>query len=105
MYSRWTQHLQTEEEKDNFKNSIYSAKPVLERLLEMLNEDEALLDRSEMDQRVYDLPNWSERQAHKNGNRQQMHAIRLLIDLDQQKGTINDPESTRTDRRRPTTSR
>lgn len=94
MYSRWTQHLKTEEEKESFKREIYSAKTVLERLRDIVNEDESSLDRSEIDQRVYDLPNWSERQAHKNGNRQYMNAIRLIVDLDQQKGTIN--ELTRT---------
>lgn len=101
MYTRWTSHLNTEEEKERFKKDIYSAKPVLERLTEIINEDESLLDRSEIDQRIYDVPNWDFRQAHKNGNRQYMHAIRLLTDLDQQKGSINDPESPRTDRRRP----
>jgi hypothetical protein len=93
MYSRWTQHLQTEDEKNLFKHEVLRARPVLNRLLQILDEDEALLDRSEMDQRIYDTPNWDYRQAHKNGNRQQMQAVRLLIDLDQQKGTKN--ESTR----------
>ena len=105
MYTRWTQHLQTEEEKESFRKEIYSAKKVLERLNTIVEEDKESLDRSEMDQRVYDLPNWSERQAHKNGNRQYMQAIQLLVDLDQQKGTINDPESTRLERRRPTPRR
>lgn len=90
MYSRWTQHLQTEEEQEIFKHEVLRARPVLNRLLQILNEDEAMLDRSEMDQRVYDLPNWEYRQAHKNGLRQEMQAVRLLIDLDQQKGTKNE---------------
>ena len=90
MYSRWTSHLQTDEEKESFKKEIYSAKNVLERLTNMINEDEDLLDRSEADQRIYDVPNWDYRQAHKNGNRQYMRTIRLLTDLDQQKGTINE---------------
>lgn len=90
MYTRWTQHLTTDEEKESFKKEIYSAKRVLERLRDILNEDEEMLDRSEMDQRTYDMPNWDYRQAHKNGNRQAMRALRLLVDLDQQKGSIND---------------
>jgi hypothetical protein len=87
MYSRWTQHLNSEEDINAFKQHILSARPVLERLLQIVNEDEASLDRSEMDQRVYDSPNWAEKQAHKNGNRQYINAIRLLVDLDQQKDT------------------
>ena len=103
MYTRWTSHLPTEEEKESFKLEVYSAKRVLERLTQMVNEDEELLDRSEQDQRIYEVPNWDYRQAHKNGNSQYMHAVRLLTDLDQQKGTINDAESPRIDRRRPRT--
>jgi len=99
MYSRWTQHLQTEEEKQKFRNDIYSARSVLERLTDLINEDESLLDRSETDQRIYDVPNWEYRQAHKNGLRQYMREVRLMTNLDQQKGTFNDPESTRPNRR------
>lgn len=87
MYSRWTQHLQAEEDKTAFKQNILSARPVLDRLLEIINEDESSLDRSEMDQGIYDRPNWDYRQSHKNGNRQYMQAVRLLVDLDQQKET------------------
>lgn len=90
MYTRWTSHLNTDEEKESFRREIYSAKGVLERLAQIVNEDEEALDRSETDQRIYDSPNWDYRQAHKNGNRQYMRAVRLLTDLDQQKGTIND---------------
>jgi len=90
MLSRWTQHLDTEEEKENFRREVRSARSVLERLTALVDEDEALLDRSETDQRIYDVPNWDYRQAHKNGLRQYMRAIRLLTNLDQQKGTNND---------------
>lgn len=104
MYTRWTSHLRTEEEKESFRKEIYSAKRVLERLAQIINEDEEMLDRSEQDQRIYEVPNWDYRQAHKNGNRQYMQAVRLLTDLDQQKGSINDTESPRTERRRPRTA-
>jgi predicted Zn-dependent protease len=93
MYTRWTSHLNTDEEKEIFKRDIYSAKNVLERLTEIINEDESILDRSEEDQRIYDNPNWDYRQAHKNGNRQYMRTVRLYTDLDQQKGSINDERS------------
>lgn len=90
MYIRWTEHLKTEEEKERFQNSIYSAKIVLERLKDIIEEDEQTLDRSETDERVYETPNWDYRQAHKNGMRKYLNTIKKLIDLDQQKGTIND---------------
>lgn len=92
MYSRWTSHLKTDEEKKSFQNEVISAKGVLERLIQMIDEDVNQLDKSELDQRVYSIPNWSHLQAHKNGNRQSYAAIRQMIDLDQQKGPINTDE-------------
>jgi hypothetical protein len=89
MYSRWTSHLKTDEEKENFKKEVYSAKRVLERLLEMVNDDEKGLSLSEMNPRSYDQASWAYHQAHKNGVRQYMNQVKTWIDLDQQKGTIN----------------
>ena len=86
MYTRWTQHLHDTEEKERFKQEVLSAKRVLDRLNEMVTEDLEALDRSEQDQRIYDLPNWDYRQAHKNGTRQYATAMQKLTDLDQQKG-------------------
>lgn len=86
MYSRWTQNLDTEEDKELFRKEFRSARSVLERLNEMVNEDLNMLDRSEMDQRIYDIPNWEYRQAHKNGVRQYASTIKNLINLDQQRG-------------------
>ncbi len=94
MYSRWTTHLKTDEEKKQFTNDILSAKGVLERLIQMIDEDVNQLDKSELDQRVYSIPNWSHLQAHKNGNRQSYAAIRQMIDLDQQKGPISNDRNT-----------
>lgn len=84
MYSRWTQHLDTEEDKEKFRKDIRSAQSVLERLKTLIEEDEKSLDRSEMDQRIYDKPNWEYRQAHKNGIRQYANTLKNLINLDQQ---------------------
>lgn len=94
MFTRWTQHLKTDEEKEAFKRKIHSAKEVLDHLKLMLEEDLVSLDRSEMDQRIYQTPNWDFLQAHKNGNRQAYHLMKTLVDLDQQKGSIHDHKST-----------
>jgi hypothetical protein len=89
MYSRWTQHLNTEEEKERFRNEIHSARRVLERLKDMVDEDLSMMDKSEQDQRIYDLPNWDYRQAHKNGGRQYATQMYNLVNLDHQKGPKN----------------
>lgn len=91
MYTRWTAHLKTEEEKERFKREIYSAKTVLERIIGIINEDKENLERSEENIKSYTVPNWDYLQAHRNGMAAYMREMQTLLNLDQQKGTINDP--------------
>lgn len=85
MYTKWTQHLKDPEEKERFVNSILGSKIVLRRLQDLLKEEEQSLDRSETDIRIFDQPNWAERQAFKNGYRSCLGVLQKLIDLDHQK--------------------
>lgn len=85
MYGSWTKHLKDPEEVKRFQNTVISAKPVLDRLLEIMKEDETALDRSEMDIKSFETPNWSHLQAFKNGYRSHLQAINKLINLDQQR--------------------
>jgi len=85
MYVAWTKNLRTADEIQSFKNQIISSKDVLDRVIQLLNEEEATLDRSEIDPKNYDQNNWAYRQAHKNGYRAGLAFVKKLIDLDQQK--------------------
>lgn len=85
MYTKWTQHLKDPEDKERFVNSILGSKIVLRRLQDLLKEEEQSLDRSETDIRVFDQPNWAERQAFKNGYRSCLGVLNKLIDLDHQR--------------------
>lgn len=85
MLTVWTKNLRTEEEKDNFNNQLLGARPVLERLAELLNEKEVELDRSEKSVKSYENPNWAYLQAHKNGCASMLQSVKELINLDQQK--------------------
>ena len=81
MKTDWTKNLKTEEEKQELENYLRGSNRLLERLSQILTEYERSLDRSEIDQSVYDKPNWRERQAHKNGYRACLYKIKELIDL------------------------
>lgn len=85
MLTVWTKNLKTEEERTNFMNQVLGAKPVLERLVEILNEKEEQLERSERTLDAYDNPNWAYKQAHKNGYLSVLQNLRDTINLDQQK--------------------
>lgn len=85
MLTVWTKNLKTVEEQDNFNNQLLGARPVLERLMELLNEKEASLEASERSVKAYENPNWSHLQAHKNGCSSMLSSIKELINLDHQK--------------------
>ncbi len=87
MLTRWTQHL-TDHEKEAFKKEVLSAKRVLERLRDMLDEDMEMIERSECDQRSYGIANWSHLQAHRNGNKQTYTEVKKYLTLTERK--IND---------------
>lgn len=84
MFIEWTKHLKDQEDKTKFEQQIHSAKDVLDRAKNILEEKMITLDRSEADIKVYDTPNWAERQAHKNGQRSSLMFLIKLVDLDQQ---------------------
>lgn len=89
MLTVWTKNLKTEAERENFNNQLLGARPVLERLGELLDEKEKELDRSERSQKAYENPNWAYLQAHRNGCAGMLQSIKELINLDQQRN--NEP--------------
>ena len=80
----WTKHIKDAEEKKRFENEIIGSRRVLERLQELLDEEEKLIDRLETTPRIFDQPNWYERQIFYNGFRSCIGMLKKLIDLDQQ---------------------
>lgn len=85
MFTRWTQHLKDQEDKQNFTNEIYSSRHVLEHLGTVLKSMELSREREELGAKVYDSPNWQFRQADCNGYIRCLREIQMFINLDQQK--------------------
>ncbi len=84
MISAWTDHLKDPEEKERFKKHILSSKAVLDRLQEILDKVDADYKATELNDKIYDLPNWDYRQADMNGGRRVLKTISRIINLDQQ---------------------
>lgn len=78
MITAWYKHLDDPEQISNFKHTVRSARAVLERQSELLNEMEADVTRQELNPTVYDKPNWDYRQADINGYRRCIKQIRHL---------------------------
>lgn len=83
MISQWTKNCTSQEDKDRFTKYLIGSKTILERLAEILKEEENSLDRSETNPEAYETPSWAARQAHKNGFRQCLNKIQTIINLDQ----------------------
>jgi len=95
MITKWTQHLKDPKEVEEFKRAVRSAKPVLECLKLMVEDQVKQLDSSELDAKSFDNPNWAYKQAYKNGYRSILNFTKnVLTDLDQDKDTRNDPRPT-----------
>lgn len=85
MFSQWTHNLSKPEEKERFIKTIQSSRPVLERLIEVIEEKENSVAREEMDKNSFAQPNWDYRQAYNVGYRAALNRVKSLIDLDHQK--------------------
>lgn len=83
MISAWTKHLQTEDEKQQFKKQVLGSKLVLNRLATLLKEMKEDVDNTELNTKIYDIPNWDVRQADMIGYRRCIKQISKLINLDQ----------------------
>lgn len=85
MYTRWTSHLKDETEIKNFKQRVLAAKPILDRLKDLMNDVETGMDRLDRDPRSFDNPNWAYKQAFNNGYRAALGSLKTMVDLDQQR--------------------
>lgn len=91
MISAWTKHLKTDEEKERFRNAVLGSKIVLERLQSLINEMKEDVENTEMNTKIYDIPNWDYRQADTNGFKRCLKLINKLITLDQEDNNGRQP--------------
>jgi hypothetical protein len=82
MITAWTKHCKTEEEKNQFKESLKRVQWVLDHIKTLVNTDG--IEASEISPKSYDNPNWAYRQAHANGYKQAVKDFHKLLTLDQE---------------------
>lgn len=81
MISAWTKHLTDEEDKEKFRNKILSSKVVLQRIKDLMEEDLLSVESDEIDVKAYENANWAYRQAHRNGYKNALRKLNILLDL------------------------
>lgn len=92
MIIAWTKHLKDPDAKASFEKSVWSSKNVLDRLIDILQEDLANTEDKQISHKTFESPNWAEHQAYMNGYKQANKVIIKLINLDQQNELINRPK-------------
>ena len=83
MISAWTKACKTEEEKERLTNTILGSTVALDRLKELMKEDEEQCVSAELSSKSYDSPNWELRQADSHGYRRCLRYYQKLLNLDQ----------------------
>jgi hypothetical protein len=85
MWSKWTQHLNNYEDVEAFKRSLRLSKPVLERIIDLLDERDRSLDTTEFALDAFESPSWPYLQAAIVGRRTELREIKKLLTLDPRK--------------------
>lgn len=79
IHASWIRTLKTEEERENFKKSILSARHVLRRLREIINEERTLLSNQETSLEDFKDTDWPYKQAFRNGERKGLKYVEDLL--------------------------
>ncbi len=90
MIMLWTNHLDTDEDKDRFRKIVSGSKTVLDRLKDIIEERESVINSIETGVEIYTKPGWDALLAHYNGEKASLSFVKKLINLDQQKEIFND---------------
>jgi len=85
MFIEWTKNLKDQDEKSNFENKVKSSRAVLERLSEIIDDQDRAINTTEISINTFDQPNRALKQAYIQGYKARGNKLKLLIDLDQQK--------------------
>ncbi len=78
--TEWTSHLQPTEQAE-FAATVKASQLALSRLLDIIDSRLRDLDAQESRLTDYDTPSWSHKQAHRNGKRDGLMSVRLLLNF------------------------
>lgn len=77
----WTKHLRDSNEKETFEKTLRNSKVAIGRLAQILDDMERELSATETSIKDFEDPNWSHKQAFKNGQRSSIKDLRRLLDF------------------------
>lgn len=78
--TEWVNHFNSEgENKDKFVQAIKASKTMQERLLQILEDKLREIDNRECTEEDFKDPNWSEKQAFRNGRKTELKRLIQLL--------------------------
>lgn len=77
----WSKHLHDEDKKKNFEDLVRNSTVVLGRLKALLEEDLRSLDTRDTTEKDFEDPNWSHKQAFRNGDRARLKKVINLLEF------------------------
>lgn len=77
----WTKHIQGADAKDTFEKTLRASTTIVQRLREILDEDDRGLDAASATIKDFEDPSWSHKQAFRLGEKARIRKIRELLDF------------------------
>lgn len=84
MFITWAKNQPDQAAKTGFERQVVGAKPVLDRLKNILQDNLRDLEESEINIKSFNTPNWAMQQSYKFGYKAALKEIMKLVDLDKQ---------------------
>lgn len=81
LVTAWSAHLRDPVAKKQFEETVLNSKTVINRLLQLIAEEEQQLDRADFSISDFNVPNWAEKQAFRNGDRSRLRKFKTLLTL------------------------
>lgn len=77
----WVKHLRDPHKREQLELTLRNSQVALNRLREVLQEMEDSLQQSESSLNDFDDPNWSHKQAFRNGAKSSLKQVKDLLDF------------------------
>lgn len=74
----WTKNLKTDQEKENFTNLLTNSTIIIGRLKELIEEQSSNLNKTAFSIEDFSDPNWSHKQAFRNGK---LAGLKEILDI------------------------
>jgi hypothetical protein len=77
----WTKHLKSDEHKQTFEQTLRASTTIVQRLREILEDDERSLDAASATIKDFEDPSWSHKQAFRLGEKARIRKLKELLDF------------------------